>query len=364
MKNSNAIKKSYKATKTVLAIVLTLVMGLTMLPSSAMAQSDKSIEDIHVSEATYADTMATVVEPYLDSLIQTGYITGKKDATLYYEKYVLADAKGTVVISHGFTETLDKYHEMIYYFLQMGYSVYGMEHRGHARSGRLGIDANQINVEDFEYYVKDLKTFLDEVVVKEATNENLYIFGHSMGGGIATRFLETYSGYFKAAILSSPMLEVNTGTIPAWLAKALAYGASFTSYADDYVLGQGPYTGEYNFEATATSSQARYDYSYNMIAGNEAFQMGGASYRWASQSFYATNRMTCYFNASRVKIPVLIFQAGLDEYVGNDGQNTFAKYAKDCSIIRYDNAKHEIYFERDEIQVDYLNNLFDYLGSK
>lgn len=355
--------KGSRLLQRVLAIVLVIATAFTLVPENVLAAGKVSIDTIHISEDVYVEKMADVVEPYLEELIQTGYVTGKKDVSLYYEKYIVKQAKGTVVISHGFTENLEKYNEMIYYFTNMGYSVYALEHRGHSRSGRLGKDDTQVNVEDFDYYVEDLKTFLDKVVVPEASKDNLYLFGHSMGGGIAVRFLETYTKYFDAAILSSPMIEVNTGTVPDFLAKALAYGISYTKYADEYVLGHGPYTDDYDLAGSGTSSEVRYNYNYNTRINNEELRMGGASYRWCSEAFAATYTMRLWCQASKVKIPVILFQAGQDTYVGNDGQNTFAKYAKNCELVRYENAKHEIYAECDEIQTDYLNKVFGFLAN-
>lgn len=42
-----------------------------------------------------------------------------------------------------------------------------MEHRGHGRSGKLGVkDNTQVNVENFNYYIEDLKKFIDKIVIK------------------------------------------------------------------------------------------------------------------------------------------------------------------------------------------------------
>ena len=39
-----------------------------------------------------------------------------------------------------------------------------------------------MEVESFDYYVKDLKTFLNDVVLKDKRfNKNLYLFARSMG---------------------------------------------------------------------------------------------------------------------------------------------------------------------------------------
>lgn len=361
MTNFNQCRSSLNR---ILAILTMVAIVITLFPSSAMAagkRSVDSIESIHISENNYSESMREV-EAFLDTMLQTGYITGEKNVSLYYEKYVVPNANGTIVISHGFTENLEKYNEMIYYFVNMGYSVYAMEHRGHSRSGRLGIDEYQVHVEKFDYYVSDLKKFLDKVVVPEASKDNLYLFAHSMGGGVGVQFLEQHTGYFDAAILNAPMLEVNSGTIPSWLAKALSIGASYTKYATQYVLGQGPYDENAKVDLSASSSFNRCEYIWGSRINNKELRMGGASYNWASECYKATFKITLPCQAKKVKIPVLLFQAGNDAYVKAGGQNKFAKYAKDCTIVRFDNAKHEIFLETDDIQVQFLNRVFDFLA--
>lgn len=44
--------------------------------------------------------------------------------------------------------------------------------------------------------------------------------------------------------------------------------------------------------------------------------------------------------------------------VGKQGQDTFAKYAKNLEVIHYEDAKHELYAEKDDIVLDYTENLF------
>ena len=120
------------------------------------------------------------------------------------------------------TESLERYRELIYYFMKNGYNVFGVEHRGHGRSGTLGIaDKTQLNVSNFSQYVTDFKVFMDEIVMVNNEDKKVLLFGHSMGGAIGTKFLEDYPGYFNGAILNAPMLEVHTGDIPKFLADII-----------------------------------------------------------------------------------------------------------------------------------------------
>ena len=84
-----------------------------------------------------------------------------------------------------------------------------------------------------------------------------------MGGAIGTLFLERYPNYFDAAVLSSPMLEINTGSTPAPIAKLIANLYDIIGKGDKYVLGQKSFSGEYEFKESGTTSKNRYDYSYN-----------------------------------------------------------------------------------------------------
>ncbi len=185
---------------------------------------ESSLNEIFISEENYADEMQQVVEPYLSNLEENGYIEGQEGIDIFYKKYILEDAVGSIVISHGFTEVIDKYNEIIYYFLNNGYSVFAIEHRGHGRSGYLGKDTSQIYVKDYNYYILDLKKFIDEIVVPDSGDKDLFLFAHSMGGGIAAKFLQDYPEYFDAAVLTGPMMEVNTGSFPKFIARPIHMG--------------------------------------------------------------------------------------------------------------------------------------------
>lgn len=319
------------------------------------------LDDVYISEQNYNEDMKNIVEPFLNDKIENGCIIGHEDVNLYYENYKVENAKGNIVIIHGYTENLERYHEIIYYFLKDGYNVFGIEHRGHGRSGKLGIaDEGQIYVKEFNQYVYDLKCFMDQVVIPNNENKKVLLFAHSMGGGVCAKFLEDYPKYFDAAILNAPMLEVNTGNIPKHFAKIIVKSAVLIGKGGEYVLGKKPYSPGYNPDKIGTSSIKRYEYSDNIIADDEELQRGGASYNWTHEAFKLTKEITKQENASKVKIPVLIFQAEYDWAVMPSGQNQFAKHAPDCKVLIIKNSRHEIFLERDEILKPYLEEVLNF----
>lgn len=300
------------------------------------------------------------VEKVLGNIKEEGYFKGENNVDIYYEKYCVCNEKGRIVISHGFSECLEKYNELIYYFTQDGYSVYAIEHRGHGRSGYLGKrHKSQVNVEKFEYYVEDLKTFLDEIVIEKGVD--LYLYAHSMGGGIGTLFLEKYSGYFKKAILSAPMMEINTGKYSKRMSYLISVIYKVIGKGDNFIIGQGAFDGAYNLNEAGSSNKHRYENHLNQLRSDEVIQRGGGSFNWINESLKATNTMLEERNIKKIDIPILLFQAGRDTFVKDDGHNRFCEKASNCKKIRIENAKHELFMENDEILFMYLDKIKEFI---
>ena len=59
-----------------------------------------------------------------------------------------------------------------------------------------------------------------------------------MGGAIGVRYLEEFPLTFDAAILSAPMLGMNTGKYPKWLAKVTADFFCAIGKGTKYAAGQ------------------------------------------------------------------------------------------------------------------------------
>lgn len=323
--------------------------------------SENLINKIHINENQYESVMSNEVEPYLNKLIDKGFFKGVEDEYIYYENYILDNSKGNIVISHGYTESLDKYHEIIYYFLKAGYNVFGIEHRGHGRSGSLGVDdISQMYVENYEDYICDFKKFMDNVVMINKNSKRIFLFSHSMGGCIGVRFIELYPEYFDAAVLSAPMLSLNTGSIPNFITHLLAKAAIALDKGNIYVIGFTRYSPEEDMDKFATSSKVRHKYYDNYVEKNIEFQKGGASYKWLNEALELCIETTKKKNIEKVKIPVLLCESGNDIYVTPRGERKFNRYAPNCTLIKFETSRHEIYREVDKIQILYLINVLDF----
>lgn len=353
----------YKAILMIFIIMEQLIINTSYLKvSSNEYKSSNILDDIYISEDNYyEEKMNSIVEPYIDSFLEYGYIHGEEDVNIYYEKYSKENSNANIVISHGFCESLDKYHEIIYYFLKNDYNVFGIEHRGHGRSGTLGIkDKTQVNVKKFNQYVYDFKNFMDEIVIPNSQGKYIFLYSHSMGGGICVKFIEDYDNYFDAAVLSAPMLGIYTAKVPNFIVRFFVNILVILGRGGNYVDGIHGYAPEYDLDKWATSSVNRYKYYDNIVSNMEEFQKGGPSYNWVCESINATKEIVKKKNVSKVTIPILLCQAGKDTYVSVDSENKFAKNTLNCKLKKYKESRHELYREKDYIQKYYLEDVLNF----
>lgn len=315
--------------------------------------------DFYLSEDNLVEDMKNLVEPYLNERKTIGYFNGYDGESLYYEQYQAEEEKGHIVVVHGFTDAAYKFREVMYYFLKSGYSVSVMEHRGHGYSYRSIENMSKVTIDSFDEYTKDLEIFVNDVVrpvLKE--NEKLFVYAHSMGGGITALLLEENSSLFDAAVLTSPMMEIEFAGIPNHMAGLITTGSKLLGMDDEYTLGTTDYEDVYDFENSSLTSQERYDYLYQTWTGDVNYQMSGGNYKWLAAAVDAAQKVRK--NAESYTTDTLLFQAEKDTTVGPNGQNEFATKASNVQLVQVEDAKHSILFTKNEIFIPYMNMILEF----
>ncbi|MCD8069179.1 MAG: alpha/beta hydrolase [Lachnospiraceae bacterium] len=286
---------------------------------------------------------------------------------------------GIILISHGFTETADKFFEVIYYFLRHGFHVCIPEHCGHGRSYRLTDgDLSLVHIDRWQRYADDL-----EFTARAAKNYwkqpfPLFLYAHSMGAGVGAALAAQKPHLFQRIILSSPMIRPGTGSVPWIVAKAIVTFMCAIGKEQDYVIGQHAYDGRETFETSCATSPTRYAWYRAKTDTESLFRMSGASYGWLREAF----RLNKYLmkNAwKNISAPVLVIQAEKDTTVSKEQQEEFirklaaakravGKHSSSETVreksltrfVRIPGTKHEIYRSDDKTTAKYFKGCLNW----
>ena len=325
------------------------------------------MEHLLIKEAEYAEQMKRTVVPYLDERREERYLERETGNRIYCVKYQSDTPRGVIVISHGYTETAEKYWEIVYYFLKKGYHVYLPEHCGHGYSYRLTGDLSLVHTDKYQRYVEDFR-WVSQTAKKENQGLPLFLYGHSMGGGIGSVVLAEAPELFSRAVLSSPMFQPLTGAVPWTVAKVIAAVCCKIGKENCYVAGNHKYEGQERFEDSASASRARFDYYNEKRMTEPLFQMNGASYGW----LHAAIELSGVIRKSvwkKIRVPVLVFQAEQDAFVSGKAQERFVRKLSElhpgmASLIRVPGTRHEM-FNADETSLKfYWEKVFEFLGEE
>ena len=190
--------------------------------------------------------------------------------------------RGTVVISHGFTEFGRKYSEMVWYFLLAGYSVCVFEHRGHGHSAHDMSNPSLVWIDDWRRYVADFATFAQTVGREAADGGPMYLYCHSMGGGIGAAVLERYPSLFDKAVLSAPMIAPVVG-MPTWIARIVVGVICGLGFGKSRVFGHTDFDGNLNLDDYEGASEARIRWFHKQRLADVTCQTNAATFDWATR---------------------------------------------------------------------------------
>ena len=293
---------------------------------------------------------------------RAGQLLGAADVPLAYRVFEQnPPSRGAVVVATGFSETMRRYAEVALDLHRAGYTVILFDHRGQGQSGRMLTDRHKGYVDDFENYVQDLKTVFDELA-KPRANERAYLLAHSMGGGVAARYLEEHPGDFRRATLSAPMLKIRMSSWLEVAAEWLMGLCSLIQFDEFYVRGPTPpsdYTSAVN---QVTHDAERYEALQVEIArATPDEQVWGPTARWLHQAMNGSARARS--EAHKVETPLLILQAGDDVFVTSEAQDDFCARVKHCTVMRFPTAKHEVLLETESIRSAALSSLLSFFAA-
>lgn len=285
-----------------------------------------------------------------------GTFAGGNDVPIYY-KIVRQEVeeKGAIMISSGRTEGAIKYKEVIFDLYNAGYSVYIHDHRGQGYSGRMADDPEMGYVDEWKYYVTDMKIFYDEFI-KPGKHKKVFLLSHSLGGAVAMSYIEQFPNDMDAAVFCSPMLGLSSYICPL--------AAILSGKTPKYAPGQSGYSNDSSkfVGNDVTGSETRYYIKIDTNNKHPKTKLGGASVQWLRQSCLMMKNI--HKNVNEIKIPFLIVKASNETVVDPKATEKFIgkarKAGKKCATMLIDDAQHEILMEKDKQRKEIITKTLEF----
>ncbi|GEK12532.1 alpha/beta fold hydrolase [Aliivibrio fischeri] len=269
------------------------------------------------------------------------------------------DKKQTLVLVNGRNESYWKYKEVILE-LSPYFNIYAYDHRGQGESGRMTQDHELGHVDDFHDYVMDLYIFMERVV-RPNLNGECFMLSHSMGAAVMTQYLSMFDHPVKASAATSPMFGVYIPGKVHGLKKQTLNLLDILANKPNYALGQSHFKKVRYEENVLTHSQVRYQMFVDLFVNNPNLRLGGPSTHWITESIKAGKK--CIANAHKVKIPMLILQAGGDLVVSNIAQTAFHEKCHSSHLEVVKDSYHDMLIEKDLYRDVAINTLLDFFTS-
>jgi len=254
-----------------------------------------------------------------------GTFKGVRSIDIYYQGWVPdGEVKAILFIVHGVGEYIGRYTNVINHFVPLGYAIYGVDHIGHGKSG-----GEREMIERFEDYTQNLEIFY-KMVAAWQPGKPVIVYGHSMGGLIASLYLIDHQDDFKAGILSAAAAKVpdNINGFTIAVAKLLSKIA--------------PRSGMIGLDTNYLSHDKAVVNAYNT---DPLVFHGKMPVRLSAEMLRAMMRVSDEFH--KVTLPLFILQGGGDKIVEPDSAKFLYEKAgsKDKTLKIYDGLYHEIHNE-------------------
>jgi len=272
------------------------------------------------------------------------WVEGARGLRLRAALFPMPGARGSVILSPGRTEPIEKYFEVVEDLRQRGFTVLVHDWRGHGLSTRLHHDPLRGHAAGLAPFLEDYRRLLDAFAAR--LPQPWIALGHSMGGGLTALALAEGEARLKGALLTAPMTGVLLGAAPAWLARLLSGGFSRFGGAGWYVAGKGdPFCGAFETNIL-THDRARWDRTQALLTAAPELQIGGVTWGWLAFALELSRRLA---SARPVGVPLTVVVAGDERLVDNAATRAFAARVGG-RYVEIEGASHELLMETDPVR--------------
>lgn len=240
--------------------------------------------------------------------------------------------KGWGVIVHGLGEHIGRYEKIVNDLVERNYGVIGFDHPGHGRSdGKRGDTSIEEIISMIDNLTSDIPKF--------------HLFGHSLGGLIATRYTQERQDKIKSLVISAPALGVKVDPVTNFIAKTFGK-----------LLPRMTINNKLNPQYLSRNKKAIEK------CMNDPLMHSKISFRLGLSMM--ENIKIAHEKAPSLKVPILILVPTEDRYVDPNGAREFFKKLahEDKKLIEFPGGYHEL-FEDEEYKDEFYKNIYDWIES-
>jgi lysophospholipase len=265
--------------------------------------------------------------------------------------------RGSLLFGGGRGDFIEKYLESYHHWHRRGWNVTAFDWRSQGGS-RGEIVGGHLT--SFDPLVDDLSAL---IAGWRAASPRPYVaIAHSMGGHVLLRTLAERQPEVDAAILSAPMVTINTAPLPYWAATWLASTRSFLGMAEEPWRHQrvpAPRAGSLR-QRFLTSCADRYRDELWWWEREPGYNLGVPSWGWLDAAYRSSARLTPA-QLANVAVPVLLLGTERDRLVSPAAIRRAASLIPGAELLMFEDAGHEILREADRVRGEALARIDAFL---
>lgn len=252
--------------------------------------------------------------------------------------------RGSVVLSPGRTEFIEKYFEVIGELQSRGFVALVHDWRGQGLSDRLHADGLRGHADGVDDFLVDFARVLDAFA--DRLPRPWINLAHSMGGGLTNVALARGERRFDGQVLSAPMFGLDHMGVPSMVADAALDMSLATGGASRWALQIEPGGGRL---ARLSHDPVRLERWLEQMRLHPQLAIGGLTWGWLEMA-RQVRRALLGDALSRVTLPTVLLLAGGEAAVDNGLIRSAARIMPDAKLVEFPGSWHEILMETDAVR--------------
>jgi lysophospholipase len=272
--------------------------------------------------------------------------------------------RGTILFLPGRSGILGNREKILKSFYDRGFDVYTLDWRGQGESTHILEDSHKVHIDSFDSYLEDICALKLRARLEKAPKPWIVV-GSSMGGHMGLRVLEEAPEGLTGAILVVPMIDVVTDPVPRSLAPSIAKCLRFLGLSEQYAPGHGRYdvsTDRYK-DNRSTRDPEQFVEAKKYYLDHPQYVTGGVTVGWAAAMFESIRKANDPKRLVKVRVPVLMINAGDDKVVDPLAAAAIADQLPNCREITLPGARHGLWHEYPETVRELWREIDRYLDA-